>query len=72
MPTETFTKIQLLTPQETAELLGISKGTLNLWRCKKRYPLPYVKVGRAVRYRLEDVLKFIESRRQPGNGEGRG
>ena len=53
---------RLLTPSETAQLLGLDVETLNIWRCTKRYNLPYVKAGRMVRYRLEDVEAFIESR----------
>jgi excisionase family DNA binding protein len=52
---------KLLTPEQTAEILGISSETLNVWRCTKRYPLPYVKVGRLVRYRMSDLNQFIES-----------
>jgi excisionase family DNA binding protein len=52
----------LLTPTETAALLGMSKGTLEVWRCTKRYPLDFIKIGGRVRYRLSDVQKFIESR----------
>jgi len=56
--------IKLLTPKEVSEMLGISIETLNVWRATNRYPLPYVKAGRLVRYRLEDVIAFIESRLQ--------
>ena len=53
---------QLLTPDQAAALLGLSAETLNVWRCTKRYKLPYVKTGRLVRYRLSDITQFIESR----------
>jgi hypothetical protein len=46
----------------TAEILGVTAGTLSVWRCTRRYDLPYVKVGRAVRYRMEDIQRFIEQR----------
>jgi excisionase family DNA binding protein len=52
----------LLTPSETAAILGVSVGTLQIWRTTRRYPLPYVKSGRLVRYRAEAVQAFIESR----------
>ncbi len=52
----------LLTPTEVSEMLGITVETLNVRRATKRYHLPYVKAGRLVRYRLSDVLAFIESR----------
>jgi len=55
---------RLLTPVEAAKLLGVSPDTLAVWRCKKRYDLAYVKVGRSVKYREADVEKFIESRLQ--------
>ena len=56
--------IKLLTPKEVAEILGISVETLNVWRSTKRYPLPYVKSGRLIRYRRPDVEEFINSRIQ--------
>lgn len=52
---------KLLTPQQTAEILGVTVATLATWRCTKRYPLPYVKTGRLVRYREADVLAYIAS-----------
>lgn len=50
---------RLLTPEQTAELLGVALNTLAVWRTTARYPLPYVRVGRCIRYRLADVEKFI-------------
>lgn len=52
----------LLTPRQAADQLQMSEGTLNVWRCTKRYDLPYVKVGRSVRYRPADIAQFIEAR----------
>ena len=59
-----FEPKNLLTPQEVAARLGVSTTTLSTWRCTKRYPLPYVKVGRLVRYRLADVEDFELARLQ--------
>ena len=54
-------------PAKAADILGVSKGTLEVWRCTGRYDLPYYKVGRRVFYRLADISSFLESRRQePG------
>ena len=50
----------LLTRKEAAEVLDCKESTLALWKCTKRYPLPYVKIGKNVRYRLSDLKKFIE------------
>ena len=52
----------LLTETQTAELLGLKPQSLSVWRCTKRYALPWVKVGRLVRYRHSDVLRFLENR----------
>lgn len=54
---------KLLNRQETAELLGVSSGTLAAWLYCKRYNLPYIKVGRLVKYDYDDILKFIEKSR---------
>ena len=50
---------QLLTPDETAQILGVSRQTLAVWRCTKRYTLSYVRCGRLIRYRAEDIEAFI-------------
>jgi len=52
---------RLLTPGEVADLLCVTTHTLAVWRCEGRYTLPYVKTGRLVRYREEDVREFIEA-----------
>ena len=59
-----LTRKTLLTPQDVADRLGVSTTTLSTWRCTKRYPLPYVKVGRLVRYRLADLDAFELARLQ--------
>ena len=53
---------KLLTPDEVADVLGVTPRTLTVWRSEKRYALPYVKSGRLVRYRADDVQDFINSR----------
>lgn len=55
-------KNKLLTPEEAASMLGLQLNTLNVWRATNRYHLPFVKVGRLVRYRLSDINDFIENR----------
>ncbi|MCP4354047.1 MAG: helix-turn-helix domain-containing protein [Proteobacteria bacterium] len=54
--------MKLLDKNEVSEMLGITIGTLAVWRTTKRYNLPYVKAGRLTRYRESDVLNFINSR----------
>jgi len=45
-----------------AEILGVSPGTLSVWRSTGRYNLPFVKIGRKVRYRRADLLAWLERR----------
>jgi len=62
MPERVESLLALLTPAQTAKLLGVTVATLATWRCTRRYPLPWVRVGRSIKYRQEDVAAFIESR----------
>lgn len=55
---------ELVDEKAASIYLGVSAGTLSVWRCTGRYPLPFVKVGRRVRYRIGDLLAFVESRTQ--------
>jgi predicted site-specific integrase-resolvase len=52
----------LLTPAEVARHLGVTAGTLSVWRCTGRYPLSFIKVGRRVMYRQSDVENFVNGR----------
>ncbi|WP_102528979.1 helix-turn-helix domain-containing protein [Shewanella sp. 10N.286.51.B7] len=52
----------LLTPSQVSEFLGVTIGTLSVWRCTGRYPLNFIKVGRRVMYRQSDVENFINGR----------
>lgn len=54
----------LLTPAQTSELLAIPLTTLNLWRCTDRVDLPYIKIGRQVRYQAGDIIAFLERGRR--------
>ena len=53
---------QLRNEAEAAQILDLKPGTLQVWRSTKRYPLPYVKVGRLVRYRQSDLEAFLAAR----------
>jgi hypothetical protein len=50
----------LLTEAELAKHLRVTPGTLANQRSEGRSPIPYIKVGRQVRYRRNDVLAFEE------------
>ena len=63
------TEIDLLDEDETAAIIRVQPGTLRVWRSTGRYDLPYVKVGRLVRYERRRVLEFImrHTRRHQGD-----
>jgi excisionase family DNA binding protein len=52
----------LLDDNAAAALLDVSPGTLSVWRSTGRYNLPFLKVGRKVRYRQADLMAWLESR----------
>jgi hypothetical protein len=58
-----YTSNDLLTPEQVAEHIRVTTGTLSVWRCTKRYPLKFVKVGHLVRYRPKDVEEFLRDRK---------
>jgi hypothetical protein len=47
---------------ETAVILDTVTGTLSVWRSTGRYNLPFVKIGRKVRYRAGDLRAFLAKR----------
>lgn len=49
----------LMTATQVARILGVSTETLRKWRAR-RMCLPYVRVGRHIRYRAADVAAFVE------------
>lgn len=51
----------LLTRKEAAAYLGISDNTLANWACTRKFDLPYIRVGRSVRYRQSDLDAFIRN-----------
>lgn len=57
---------QLLTPAKVAAILGIAEETLTAWRCTGRQPLPFVKVGRLIRYRRADLTAYLLARMRRG------
>ena len=55
--------MKLLDAKEAAKFLGISTSTLAIWRQHKKGP-KFVKVGKSVKYKLEDLEKFIKENTQ--------
>jgi hypothetical protein len=55
-------EVQYLTENEVSRITRRALQTLRNDRHRRR-GIPYVKVGRSVRYKLDDVYEFMESRR---------
>lgn len=50
---------ELLSREQAAAYLGVAVQTLAIWKCTNRYDLPFVKVGRLVKYKRTDLDAFI-------------
>jgi excisionase family DNA binding protein len=53
---------ELLSTSEASEFLGIKKNTLYEWIIQKK--IPYIKVGRLVKFRREDLEAWLKRRTQ--------
>lgn len=58
-----------ISDKQAAEVLGAKTTTLAVWRSTGRYNLPFVKVGRLVRYRVSDLAAFLARRTTGHTGE---
>lgn len=58
----------LLSTKDAAAYLALRPGTLATWRSQGRSPIPFVRIGRAVRYRIEDLVAFVEEQRTNKSG----
>jgi predicted DNA-binding transcriptional regulator AlpA len=60
---------RLLTSDEAALVLGIPVATLRTWRSRRRgYGPRAVQVGGSIRYRLDDLLAWIEAHTETPDG----
>lgn len=59
-PRRDYSPNDLLSRQEAAEYLGVAEQTLAVWKCTGRYDLPYVKIGKLVKYKKVDLDRFID------------
>ena len=57
------TDLQLLNEKQTAEALGLSVKTLRSWRLRG-VQLPYIKLGKSVRYRVSEIEAYLEANTQ--------
>jgi predicted DNA-binding transcriptional regulator AlpA len=57
---------ELLAEHDVARITGLSVASVRRWRLLRQGPR-YLKIGSAVRYRVEDISAWLESR--PSGGE---
>jgi len=57
---------QLLTVEELADYLGVPVATVYQWRYRRQGP-PGFRVGRHLRYRWNDVQRWIQQRLESGS-----
>ncbi|PJI48847.1 MAG: DNA-binding protein [Pseudomonas sp.] len=57
--------------KQAAYVLDVKPTTLAVWRSTGRYNLPFLKVGRLVKYRLSDLAEFLARRTANHTGEVR-
>jgi Helix-turn-helix domain len=58
--TITFNHDVLTDTDGAARLLNIPASTLTKWRSTGENNVPYIKIGRQVKYRTTDLLRYIE------------
>jgi excisionase family DNA binding protein len=44
-----------------ADYLGVPKGTLYVWVCKKK--IPYLKIGKLLKFDLKEIEPWLKERR---------
>ena len=55
----------LLTPQQAAEALAISPR--KLWAMTASGEIPYIRLGRCVRYPVDDLRAYIDAHKKGGD-----
>lgn len=57
-----MTKPELFATAPAAEYLDVKPHTLEIWRATGRHRIPFIKVGRLVKYRRADLDAWLQSR----------
>ena len=65
---ELLAAVALLNESCVAKQLDCEVKTLQAWRCRGGGP-PFVRVGRLIRYKPDDVQAWVESRRMTSTSE---
>jgi len=55
--------LETLTPPEVAKILQVTTKTLEVWRRTGRQSLPFIRIGRSIRYDPKDVQSYLRRQR---------
>ncbi len=67
--TPTSLSSSLVNEHVATEFLGLAAGTLSVWRTRRSPNCPpFIRVGRAIRFRISDLEAYVESRRTTSSG----
>lgn len=55
--------MKLIDAKTVADMLGLKVNTIRVWTFSRK--IPHVKLGGAVRYRVDQIEKWIEDRTVP-------
>lgn len=50
----------LISPEQAADYLNVSTATLANWRCLGTPNVPYLRIGRSIKYRRSDLDDYIK------------
>ena len=67
--TDVRSKVLLITPQEAAKTLSISPR--KLWALSASDEIPVVRIGRSVRYAIDDLKQWINMQKSGGDTQSR-
>ena len=52
---------RLINDRELADLLGWAHSTPSVLRCRREMPIPFIRIGKNIRYRLSAVNAYIDA-----------
>ena len=58
----TVSPADLLSPEQAAQLLGLSVKTLATWRSTGRHALPFIRCGARIRYQRTELVAWLADR----------
>ena len=65
--THVYQDHDLLSTEQAARYLGLNPQTLQIWRTQGGSDLPWIQVGRKVKYRWGDIQGYLQDHQQrPG------